>query len=495
MYSGDGQTSFEERACTGVVGVSRRDFLKRTVAALASAAGIAGGLGGLFSGCVDSEVPSNTTATVHPGASTTKPVTTSSPTTVAVDIEKGRDIKVGVVSAATGPLALCGRADEWWSELAAETLADGIVCGDGRLHRPVVIIRDSGSEPEGAERAAVRLMLEAKVDIVLCSGGTGLVLPVAAQAERLLCPCLCSFVQWRRFVAARGSLAHRPFAWTYAHALDLEDIFANFIAMWGQLTTNRKVGFVFADDSNGRAWTDSVTGLSPAAAGAGYECVFPGLYPVANGDFEPYLSEFKRSGCEILCGAFSVRDFIDFWRQLSRQDYRPKIVTVGGALLFPHALEAVGPSARNLTAECLWQPEWPYRDSITGKTCRELAGDYMATTGDQWTPAVAQYALFEWAVDVLKRVTDLDSREEIVGKVLTTELNTCLGLIDFTEPVVDSALGGRRPAKNVYKAPVGAAQWVKGDVFGFEPLLLTAVNSKELSPAGSLRPLEYGRGT
>ncbi len=48
MYSGDGQTSFEERACTGVVGVSRRDFLKRTVAALASAAGIAGGLGSLF---------------------------------------------------------------------------------------------------------------------------------------------------------------------------------------------------------------------------------------------------------------------------------------------------------------------------------------------------------------------------------------------------------------------------------------------------------------
>ena len=52
MYSGDGQTSFEERACTEVVGVSRRDFLKRAVAALASAAGIAGGLGGLFSGCV-----------------------------------------------------------------------------------------------------------------------------------------------------------------------------------------------------------------------------------------------------------------------------------------------------------------------------------------------------------------------------------------------------------------------------------------------------------
>lgn len=493
MQRSDGETSLEERARAGAAAFTRREFLRKAGAALATLVGITGGLGSLLSGCDRDQGTSNTTATVHPGEPTTTVTTPSPPTTVVVDVERGRDIKVGLVSAMTGPLALSGKADLWWSRLAAEALPDGVVSGDARLHRLVVIARDSRSEPRGAEEAAADLILDARVDILLCSGGTDLVVPVAAQAEKLICPCLCSFVEWRPFLAARRTGAQRPLVWAYAHAVGSEDVAAGLTAMWDRLMTNRKVGLLFAESLSGQAWADPTVGLPQAAAAAGYECVLPGLYPVPSGDFTTYLSEFKKNGCEILCGAFAPGDFVDFWRQLLEQEYRPKIVTVGDGLLFPHTLEAIGPTARNITAACLWQPEWPYRDSINGMTCRELAQDYMAKTGDQWTPAIAQYAAYEWAVDVFRRVADLDSRREIVGKIVTTRLDTCLGPIDFTEPVGSSTLvKSRRPARNVCKAPVGGAQWVGGDSFGFEPVMLTAVNFPGLATAAGLRPMQYG---
>jgi branched-chain amino acid transport system substrate-binding protein len=493
MQSSNGQTSVERRGRAGAAVLSRREFLRKVVASGASVVGVATGLGGLLSGCDGEEETSNTTATVHPGETTTTVVTARTSTTVVVDLEKGRDIKVGLVSAATGSLALYGKADEWWTARASDVLPDGIVCGDGKLHRLVLIRRDSRSEPERAAQAAAELILDARVDVVLCSGGTDLVVPVAAQAETLICPCLCSFVQWRPFLSALEGTAQRPLAWAYAHAVGLEDIAANFTAMWDRLRTNRRVGLLFPDSPTGRAWADPTAGLPPAATAAGYECVLPDAYPVPGGDFGQYVSEFKKNGCEILCGVLTARELADLWRQVLEREYQPKIVTIGEGLLFPHALEAVGPTALNLTAECLWQPDWPYRDSITGKTCRDLADDYMAKTGDQWTPAIAQYATFEWMVDALKRVTDLNGRREIIEKIMTTELETCLGPIDFTEPVGSPVLGTRRrPAKNVYKAPVGGAQWVEGDAFGFEPLLVTAVNSPGLVTAGSLRPMQYG---
>ena len=46
---------------------------------------------------------------------------------------------------------------------------------------------------------------------------------------------------------------------------------ANFIAMWDQVTTNKKVAFLFANDADGQAWTDMKQGLPPAVQAAGYD--------------------------------------------------------------------------------------------------------------------------------------------------------------------------------------------------------------------------------
>ena len=53
------------------------------------------------------------------------------------------------------------------------------------------------------------------------------------------------------FLFGRGATPDTPFKWTYAQALGLEGIVANFIAMWDQVQTNKKVGFIFANDADG----------------------------------------------------------------------------------------------------------------------------------------------------------------------------------------------------------------------------------------------------
>jgi branched-chain amino acid transport system substrate-binding protein len=436
-------------------------------------------------------VTTNTTATIVAGQTTT---TTTKPTTTTVSSgpEVGRPIRLGLVSAKTGPLALFGKADDWWTDFGHAAIRDGLLCGDRKLHQVTFVSRDCRSRADLAATAASDLISNGRVDMIMSSGGSGIVNAVASQAETLGCPCLSDFVQWRPFILDRGGAPDKPFKWTYAHAIGLEDLVANFVAMWEQLQTNRKIGLVFADNADGRLWADAATGLPPAATAAGYECVLSGLYPMPTEDFTTYIKEFQKNGCEICCGSMPTADFITFGKQAVEQDYKPKIVSVAGALLFPQAAEAVGASARNTAAESLWQPNWPYADSITGKTDQDLADDYMNKTGEQWTCAIAQYAKFEWAVDVFKRAWSLTDGEDIIAQVRNTKLQTCRGLIDFTAPIdMTDVNRSKRPAENVYKAPVGGAQWVTGSTFAFEPRLLANENSSDLRAAGTIEPMEY----
>jgi branched-chain amino acid transport system substrate-binding protein len=270
----------------------------------------------------------------------------------------------------------------------------------------------------------------------MASGSPDTANPVADQCEALGCPSIANFVPWQPFFFGRGATPDKPFKWTYAHALGLEGIVSNFIAMWDQVETNKKVGFIFANDADGAAWTDLATGLPPAVEAAGYTYYLPDLYPVPTEDFTKFISDFKREGCEICCGTIITPDFTNFWKQAVQQGYNPKVLTIGKALLFPQTLEAIGDIAYNTTVEAVWHPSWPFKDSITGMTCQQLADDYMAVTGEQWTAPIGQYAKFEWAVDVFKRVTNLDDKEDIIDKVRTTKLATCLMMSSLSSRLV-----------------------------------------------------------
>lgn len=469
--------------------VSRRRFLGLLASICALAGG--GGLGGLLAACGKDQVATNTTATIAPGQTTT---TTAAPTTTTVSTapEMGRPLRIGVLTAKTGSLALFGKADAWWMEYALKALPQGILCGDRKLRQIRFLAEDHGSAGERSGDAAAKLIGDARVDILLCSGAANVVNAAASQAEARECPFICDYVPWRSFLFDRGGSPAKPFKWTYAHAFGFEDISTAFVRVWQQFPTNKKTGLLLPDDNYGRLWAEGTGGLPAGAVEAGYETVMPEPYPVPAGDFTASIEEFKKNGCEVCAGYFSTADLITFWKQAQQLEYRPKIVSVAGALLFPQAVDAVGSGAANMTAECLWQPTWPYSDSITGATAAELADDYAAETGEQWTIGIAQYAKFEWTVDVFRRVADILDKEDTIARVRTTRLNTCSGLIDFTAPVgLHDPDGSRRPSENVYKAPLVACQWSKGSTYSFEPRTVTTDARLELRVDGSVQPMVY----
>ncbi len=471
--------------------VSRRDFLK-IAGATGATIGLGAGLGGVLAACGGTE---ETTTSVTAQATTTTAAATSTTaapettTSVSAGPEAGREIKLGLVSPSTGPLALFAKADDWWVDFAMKAIPDGIIGGDGKKHMISIKRADSQSDTNRASQVAGDLINNDKVDLMMASGSPDTANPVADQCEASAMPSIANFVPWQPFYFGRGATPDKPFKWTYANALGLEGIVSNFIAMWDQVQTNKKVAFLFANDTDGQAWTDMKQGLPPAVTAAGYEYFLPDLYPVGLEDYTKYIADFKKNGCEICCGTIITPDFTNFWKQSVQQGYNPKVLTIGKALLFPQSLEATGSIAYNTTVECVWHPTWPFKDSITGMTCKELADDYMAKTGEEWTAPIGQYGKFEWAVDVFKRVTNVDDKEEIVKAIGSTKMETCLGPMDFTAPV---QLGTRHPVPNVYTPPTGGAQWVKGQTYPFEPVIVSNALASELTPSAKVQPMQYG---
>ena len=74
-------------------------------------------------------------------------------------------------------------------------------------------------------------------------------------------------------------------------------------------------------------------------------------------------------------------DFATFWSQAAQQGFKPKIVTIGKALLFPSVIESLGERGNGLTSEIWWTPNHPFKSGLTGQSAKELT--------DAWTKSPA----------------------------------------------------------------------------------------------------------
>jgi branched-chain amino acid transport system substrate-binding protein len=87
-------------------------------------------------------------------------------------------------------------------------------------------------------------------------------------------------------------------------------------------------------------------------------------------------------------------------------------------------------------------------------SAKDLAGAYQAATRKQWTQPVGfVHALFEVAVDVLKRTPDRGSKA-IAATIAATNLDTVVGKVQW-----DGANLPPFAAKNVAKTPLVGGQW------------------------------------
>ncbi len=428
--------------------VDRRQFIR-----LAGLAGAAAGMSGVLTSCKSSGKSSG-------GSS-------------------GRTIKLGYVTPKTGSLAPFGEADDYVLSAMQDSFKGGLQIG-GKSYPIQIVPKDTQSDANRAATVAGDLINTDKVDVVLVSSTPETTNPVSGQCEANGVPCISTVAPWQPwFLGQQKDPANpKPFQWAYHFFWGLEDIEAVFLDMWGQVGNNKTIAGLFPNDGDGNAWGDKKLGFPSFFDPKGYKLIDPGRYQDQNDDFSSQIAKYKAGKAEILTGVPIPPDFTNFWKQAAQQGFRPKIASVGKALLFPSSIEALGDIGIGLSSEVWWSPSHPFKSSLTGATAKALTDDFTAKTGKQWTQPIGfAHALFEVVADALKRSGNPDDRNAIINAIKSTNLDTIVGKIQWTG----------KPFPNVAKTPLVGGQWVKGTgKYPYDLVIVSNSDHPEIPKAGTL---------
>jgi branched-chain amino acid transport system substrate-binding protein len=405
-------------------------------------------------------------------------------------VRAAQTFKLGYVSPQTGPLAAFAEADKFIISSFLDKVKGGVKVGSATL--PVeVTVKDSQSNPNRAGEVAKELIVSNKIDLMLVASTPETTNPVSTQCEIEEVPCISTVAPWQPYFIGRqadpagGPPAWKPFNYTYHFFWGLEDVIAVFTNMWGQVSTDKAVGGLFPNDGDGNAWGSKQVGFPPVLDKLGYTLTDPGRYQNLTDDFSAQIAAFKKSNCEIITGVMIPPDFTTFWNQASQQGFKPKVASIGKAILFPVAVEALGKNGNNLSSEVWWSPNHPFKSSLTGQSAKDLAGAYEKSSGKQWTQPIGfVHALFELAVDVAKRSGGVGDNKGMVKAIAATNLNTVVGPIAWN--------GKNLPpfaAKNIAKTPLVGGQWRLRDGSKYDIVITDNKTAPEIPTGGKMEPI------
>ncbi|HTT11379.1 MAG TPA: ABC transporter substrate-binding protein [Burkholderiaceae bacterium] len=399
--------------------------------------------------------------------------------TTGLYAQSSRKLKIGMVTPRTGPLAPFAEADGFVVSQMGKLFKDGLDIKGTRF--PVeIVLKDSTSNPARAADVAADLILKDKVDLMLVSSTPETTNPVSDQCELNKKPCISTVAPWQPWFFTRGGDPAKGFDWTYHFFWGLEDVIGVFLSLWKSIPTSKKVGGMFPNDGDGNAWGDKERGFPPVLAKEGFTLLDPGRYQNLSTDYSSQIQQFRDGGIDIVTGVMIPPDFTTFWNQARQRGFKPKIASVGKALLFPSSVEALGANGEGLSTEVWWTPNHPFKSSLTGQSTAALANAFEAETKKQWTqPLGFAHALYEVAADALKRTTDLGSAAALRDAIAATNLNTIVGPIRWSG----------QPVKNVAKTPLVGGQWRKGTKNKYDLVIVENSLASAIPVADKLKPI------
>lgn len=395
---------------------------------------------------------------------------------------QGARVRIGYVSPQSGPLSAFSQADGY---MAAKFIDAAAAMGLA----VELVVKDSQSNPNRAAEVARELISRDGVNLILVASTPETTNPVCTIAEAEEIPVISSVAPWQPWFIGQQGNPNDPSRWqdfdyVYHFFWGLEDNVSVFLNMWDATATNRNVGALWPNDGDGNAWA-SGAGLPPAAAEAGYALTDPGRYQNLTDDFSAQINAFRNAGCEILTGIPIPPDFTTFWTQARQQGYRPKLASIAKALLFPESIVTLGDLGHNLTCEIYWSPAFPYRSSLTGESCAELAAGFAAAAGRQWTQPVGfTHALFEVAADAIARAADPTDGDALAEAIAATSLDTVVGHIGWGKDNLPEFA-----RRNVAKTPLVGGQWRRQADGSFDLVIVENGNAPEIPLGGTLEAL------
>jgi branched-chain amino acid transport system substrate-binding protein len=264
------------------------------------------------------------------------------------------------------------------------------------------------------------------------------------------------------------------------------EISDNSFSLWDQVTTNKKVGILWPNNVDGNAYRSY---YPEKIAARGYTMIDGGAYNEPSESFATQINLFKKEGCELVQGVIIPPDWTNFWTQSKQQGFNPKVAEPIKPTLFPAAMEALGKIGDGLCGPMWFHPTFPFKSSLTGETAQEMCDDFEKRKGMQWQQPILHYVTFEWVVDVLKRTTNVDDKEEIMTRVRETNMPmTIAGPIDFTAPLADRT---KHVVPNVVGCELYGGQWrlSNGGKYMYDLVVVSNAAAPSIAVQDKLKPL------
>jgi branched-chain amino acid transport system substrate-binding protein len=127
-----------------------------------------------------------------------------------------------------------------------------------------------------------------------------------------------------------------------------------------------------------------------------------------------------------------------------------------------------------------WSPAHPFKSGLTGQSCAEYAAQWEKETGKQWSMVLGfKHALFEVAIDVLKRTKNIDSRQSVLEAIRATNYNSIAGHVQWTGI----------PVKNVSTTPLVGGQWVRGTKHKYDLVIVNNETAPFIKTQAAMKSL------
>lgn len=392
----------------------------------------------------------------------------------------GEPVRIGVVAPLTGPLALFTEHLDFVLDQIKKQYG-GQLDVNGAARPLEIIVKDSQSNPSRASEVASELILSDKVNIMTSFGTPETANPVSDQCELNGVPSVSTDTPLESWFFGRGGDPTKGFDWSFNFFLNVPDLVTTYMGIWNKVPGNgKKIGFLFANDNDGNAFA----GLMPKPLNAaGYSIIDPGRFDLPASNYNAQITAFKAQQADGVVMSLPPPEIAAFWNESAQQGFQPRFMTPGKGGEFPPGIYPFKDRGTNLSIEVWWDRTYPFKSSLNGQSCAELADAYEAASKQQASMALGfTHALFEIAIGALKGAPNIDDPGSVRDALRDIAHQTVVGPINFK----------KGPLPNCWNTPLVGGQWRPGKKWPMELVVVDNAASPTIPVSGSVEAITYG---